>query len=113
MVSGPVLPEMPAVSLFRVVVVTTSGPAVAGASSSAVFPGHGLLIVAAGCVAPAGWPVAFSVAYFDQVPECWAGVVGGGLMPVVAVVDRNGLKIDRQLRPACPVRFAEAEPRQP
>ena len=113
MVAGPVLLKFPAASLFRVMVMTTAGAAGTGAGESAWFPWHGVVIVAAGCVAPAGWPVAFSVAYFDQVPECWAGVVGGGLMPVVAVVDRNGLKIDRQLRPACPVRFAEAEPRQP
>jgi hypothetical protein len=112
-IAGLVLLKLPAASLLRVMVMTTAGPAGTGAGESALYPGHGVVIVAAGCVASAGWPVAFSVANFDQVPECWAGVVGGGLVPVVAVVDRNGLKIDRQLRPACPVRFAEAGPRQP
>jgi hypothetical protein len=111
-IAGLVLLKLPAASLFGVMVMTTTGAAVTGAGQPPVFERSGVVIVAAGCVAPAGWPVAFSVAYFDQVPECRAGVVGGGLVPMVAVVDRNRLKIDRQLRPACPVRFAEAGPRQ-
>jgi hypothetical protein len=45
--------------------------------------------------------------------EFVAGVVSAGLVPVVTVVDRNGLKIDGQLRPACSARFAEAGPSQP
>ena len=92
MIAGLVLLKLPAASLFRVMVMTTAG--------AAVFPGHGVLIVAAGCVAPAGWPVAFSVAYFDQVPKCWAWVVGGGLVAVVAVADRQGFQVNRQRWPA-------------
>jgi hypothetical protein len=72
-----------------------------------------VLIVAAACVAPARRPVAVPVADLDEVAEFIARVVSAGLVPVVAVVDRNGLKINGQLRPACPARFAEGGARQP
>jgi hypothetical protein len=112
-IAGLVLLKFPAVSLFRVVVMTTAGPAIARARESAFFPGHGVLIIAAACVASAGRPAAVPVADLDEVAESVAGVVSAGLVPVVTVVDRNGLKIDGQLRPACPVRFPACGARQP
>ena len=94
-------------------VMTTAGTAVAGAGQAAIFERDGVLVVASGCVAAAGRPAAGAVPDLDEVAEFIAGVVGGGLVPVVAVVDRNGLKIDGQFRPACPARFAAGGPRQP
>jgi len=92
-------------------VMTTAGAAVTGAGQAAIFERDGVIVVAAGCVASAGRPAAVPVTDLDKVAESVAGVVSAGLVPVVAVVDRNGLKIDGQLRPACLVRFAEAGPR--
>jgi len=112
-VSGPVLLKLPAASLFRVVMVTTARASVARARESALLPGHGVLIIAAACVASARGPTAVPVADLDEVAKFITGVVSAGLVPVVTVVDRNGLKIDGQLRPACPGRFAEAGPRRP
>jgi hypothetical protein len=112
-IAGLVLLKFPAASLFRVMVMTTPGPAVASAGESALIPGHGVLVIAAAGVAPAGRPAAVPVADLDEVAEFIAGVVSAGLVPVVTVVDRNGLQIDGQLRPACPARFAEAGPSQP
>jgi hypothetical protein len=112
-VPGLVLLKFPAVSLFRVMVMATAGPAVARTGESALFPGHGVLVFAAAGVAPAGRPAAVPVADLDEMAEFVAGVVSAGLVLVVTVVDRNGLKIDGQLRPACSARFAEAGPSQP
>jgi hypothetical protein len=59
-----VLVESPAGVLFLVVMVTTAGPGVAPAGGPAVFPGYGVLEIAAGCGAAAGRIIAFPVAYF-------------------------------------------------
>ena len=95
-------------------VMTTAGAAVAGAGQSALFPNARCARSRSGGrrvgrVASCSSPSRISTRWRSSI----AGVMGGGLVPVVAVVDRNGLKIDRQLRPACPARFAEAGPRQP
>ena len=113
MIAGLVLLKFPAASLLRVVVMTTAGPAIARARESALFPGHGVLIIAAACVASAGRPAAVPVADLDEVAESVAGVVTAGLVPVVTVVDRNGLKIDGQIRPAPPTPLAAGGARQP
>ena len=54
--------------------------------------GDGVLEVAAAGVAQAGRVGAFAVPDLDQVAEGAAGVVGGGLVPVVAFGDREGFQ---------------------
>ena len=93
--------------------MTTAGPAVTCAGQAAIFERDGVVVVAAGGVALAGRPIAGAVADLDEVAESVAGVVGGGPVPVVTVVDRNGLKIDGQLRPVSPARFTAGGARQP
>ena len=80
------------------VVMTTTGPTVARAGATAVFPGDGVLVIAAAGFAPTGRPGALPVTYFDEVPQTAAGVVGSGLVAVVAVADGDGLQVNRQVR---------------
>ena len=72
------------------VVVPAAGAGVAGAGAAAGFPGDGVLEVAAPCVAQARRVGAVAVADVDQVAECLAGVVRGGLVAVVAFGDGEG-----------------------
>jgi len=98
-VAGQVLVQAPADGLFLVVMMTTAGPGVTAASPPALFPGDGMLEIAALGAAAAGWPRAFPVADVDEVPEPVAGVVGGRFVPMVAVGDSEGLQVDGQVRP--------------
>ena len=100
MIAGLVLLKFPAVSLFRVMVMTTAGTAVTGAGQAPVFERGGVLVVAAGGVTLAGRPSAGAIPDFDEVAEGGAGVVGGGLVPVIAVADRDGFQVSRQFRQA-------------
>ena len=113
MIAGLVLLKFPACSLFLMVVMAAAGAAVTGAGQATIFKRDGVLVVAAGGVAPAGRPAAGAVPDLDEVAEFIARVVGGGPVPVVAVVDRDGLKIDGQFRPACPARLPAGGPGQP
>ena len=81
-------------------VVATAGPGVAGTRRAAGFPGNGVLEVAAAGGPPAGRPRAFAVPDVDQVPELVAGVVGAGVVPVVAAGDRDRFQVDAQVRAA-------------
>ena len=104
--AGLGLGEDPAGGLLLVMVMTASRAAGARAGGIALFPGHGVVEVAAGGVALAGRPTAGAVPDFDEVAECGAGVVGGGVVAVIAVGDWEGLKLDSQVRwavPAVPV----------
>jgi hypothetical protein len=89
-VAGLVLFQCPPGGLLLVVVVTAAGPGVTGTRAATRFPGDGVLEVAAPGVAQARRVGAFRVPYFDEVAECSAGVVGGGLVPVVATGDGEG-----------------------
>ena len=91
------LVHSPARVLFGVVVMTAARPRVAPACGAAVFPGNGVLEVAAGRGAAAGRIVAFPVAYFHQVAEAGAGVVAGAVVAVVAAGDREGFQIHGQV----------------
>jgi hypothetical protein len=99
-IAGLVLLKFPAVSLFRVMVMTTSGTAVTGAGQATIFERSGVLVVAACGVALTGRPIAGAVPDLDEVAEFIAGVVGGGLVPVIAVADRDGFQVNRQFRQA-------------
>jgi hypothetical protein len=88
-ITGVVLLKFPAVSLFRVMVMTTAGTAVTGACQAAIFERDCVLVVAAGGLALTGRPIAGAVPDLDEVAEFIAGVVGGGLVPVIAVADRE------------------------
>jgi hypothetical protein len=80
------------------VMMTTTGPAITRASATAVFPGDGVVVIAAAGFAPTRRPGALPVTYFDEVPQMAAGVVGSGLVAVVAVADGDGLQVNRQVR---------------
>ena len=96
-----VLLKFPACSLFLMVVMAAAGATVTGAGQATVFERGGVLVVAAGGVALAGRPRAGAVPDFDEVAEFIAGVVGGGLVPVIAGADRDGCQVNRQFRQAC------------
>src|SRR5208283_2944963 len=92
-VAGRVLGKLPACGLFLVMVVAAAGARVAGAGFPAGFPGDGVLEIAALRGPAAGWPGALAVAYFDEVAELVAGVVGAGFVPVVAVIDGDRFQV--------------------
>ena len=71
------------------VVVTTAGPGVASTRPAALFPGDRVLKIAASRGPPAGWVGAFPVTDLDEVAEPVTRVVGGGMVPMVAVSDRD------------------------
>ncbi len=81
-------------------VMTTTGTPVTCTGQAAIFERSGVLVVAAGSVTLAGRPIAGAVPDLDEVPEFIAGVVGGGLVPVIAVTDRDGFQVNRQFRQA-------------
>jgi hypothetical protein len=99
-IAGLDLLKFPALSLFRVMVMTTAGTPVTGAGQATIFERDGVLVVAAGGVALAGRPIAGAVPDLDEVAELIAGIVGGGLVPVIAVADRDGFRVNRQFRQA-------------
>ena len=84
--------------LLLVMVVTAAGPRIARATAAAVFPENGVFEIAAGCGAAAGRIVAFPISDLHQMPEVVAGVMGGGLVAVVAVADRDGFQVHGQAR---------------
>ena len=93
-VAGLVLVQAPAGGLFGVVVVPAAGSGVARAGPAAFFPGHGVLEVAGAGVPAARRPGALPVPDFYQVAEPVAGLVSGGLVPVVAAGDGERADVD-------------------
>jgi hypothetical protein len=80
------------------VMMTTTRPTVTGAGQAAILERDGVLVIAAAGFAPTGRPGALPVTYFDEVPQMSAGVVGSGLVAVVAVANGDGLQVNRQVR---------------
>ena len=80
------------------VMMTTTRPTVTSTGQAAIFERDGVLVIAAAGFTPTGRPGALSVTYFDEVPQMAAGVVGNGLVAVVAFANGDGLQVNRQVR---------------
>ena len=99
-VAGLVLLEFPPGGLLQVVMMTAAGTGITRTRPASFFPGDGVFEVATLGGPPARWIRTFAVPDLHQVPEPAAGVVRGGLVPVVAVGDGNGFQADGQVEAA-------------
>jgi hypothetical protein len=94
--AGGDLFHLPARVLFEPVVVPAFGAAIAQARSAACFVRGVVLEIAAGRGTAAGRPGAGGVPDLREVPELGPRVVGGDLVPVVAVLQSDRVQRDDQ-----------------
>ena len=99
MVPGLVLFEFPPGGLLQVMMMTTAGPGVTRTRPAAFFPGDGMLEVATLGGPPAQW-IVHSPSRISTRCSAAAGVVRGGLVPVVAFGDGNGFQVGGQVEAA-------------
>jgi hypothetical protein len=95
-ISGHLLVEAPPGGLFLVMMVPAPGAGVARASPAALLPGNGVLEVGSACGPATRRPRALAIPDLHQMPEPVARFVGGGLIPVVTIGNRNRLDVDGQ-----------------